>query len=39
MGNAQAFDKLMPQEQLSVIVSEPGLADERLKKLWVKAQV
>ena len=36
---AQALDKLVPQEQLSVIVSRPELADCNPKLLWVKAQM
>ena len=37
--NAQALDKLVPQEHQSVIVSKPEIADYRLKLLWVKAQM
>ena len=36
---ARAPDKLVPQEQLSVIVSRPELADYNAKLLWVKAQM
>ena len=36
---AQALDKLVPQEQLSVIVSRQELADNSVKLLWVKAQM
>ena len=36
---AQALDKLVPQEQLSVFVSRPELADYNAKLLWVKAQM
>ena len=36
---AQAFDKLVPQEQLSVIVSRPELADYNAKLLWVEAHM
>ena len=36
---AQALDKLVPQEQLSVIVSRSELADYKAKLLWVKAQM
>ena len=35
---AQALGKLVPQEQLSVIVSRPELSDYGVKLLWVKAQ-
>ena len=38
-GKAQALDKLAPQEQLSVIVSRPELADDGLKLFWVKAHM
>ena len=38
-GKAQALDTLVPQEQLSVIVSSPELADYGVKLLWVKAQM
>ena len=36
---AQALDKLVPQEQLSIIVSRPALADHKARLLRVKAQV
>ena len=37
---AQALDKLVSQEQLSVIVSRPEFADyNNAKLLWVKAQM
>ena len=36
---AQALDKLVPLEQLSVIVSRPELLKYGLKLLWVQAQM
>ena len=36
---AQALDKLVPQEHLSVIVNRPELADYDVKVLWLKAQM
>ena len=35
VGQAQGLDKLVPQEQLTVIASRPELADYWLKLLWV----
>ena len=35
VGQAQELDKLVPQEQLTVIASRPELADYWLKLLWV----
>ena len=36
---AQALDKLVPQEQLSVTLSRPERAGYNAKLLWVKAQM
>ena len=36
VGQAQGLDKLVPQEQLTVIASRPELADYWLKLLWVE---